>query len=446
VKAGAWDGKIKLLNRRDKTIYKGLEEQLKVYCEANDVDFVSNLNTDGYPIARDELNRFLGEVSSDKFDRREYQLDAIEFGIRNKRATFLAATSAGKSFIIYSLIRFWDKPTLLIVPRVGLVTQMKNDFIDYAKDWDVEENVSMISAGADKKNLKRVVVSTWHSIIPLIEEDPEWFEQFDVVIGDECHEAKAKSLKTILEHMKNCSVRFGFTGTLDGVEVNELVVEGLFGPIKKVIKAHELIKQGYGAEVNIKCITFNYSKENKKPNRTYPEEISFINQHQKRLKFVVKLAQSLKGNTLILFRKIDEHGEILKKMADEMNDGSYDIHFVSGRVKAAEREIIRKKMNEREKYQNMYASEGTTSVGTNIKNIDYIIFASPSKSKVRVLQSIGRGLRKSDTKLKMTLFDLSDDLSKGKKKNYTYNHFLERLKMYVAEQFPYELHSVTLET
>ncbi len=424
-----------------------MELQLKKYCEDNEYGFVSNLNSKGYPISDEELSDFLDEVASNKYERREYQLDAIKHGIANKRATFLAATSAGKSFIIYSLIRFWDKPTLLIVPRVGLVTQMKSDFADYAKDWDVDEYVSQISAGAEKTNLKQVVVSTWQSVIKFVKEDPEWFDQFEVVIGDECHEAKAASLTAILECMKNCEIRFGFTGTLDGVDVNELTIEGLFGPIKKVIRAHELIDQGYGAEINIKCIQFQYSKETlKAKKRKYPEEITFINTHKNRLKFIVKLAQSLKGNTLILFRKVEEHGEVLKEMADALNkNDEYDIHFVSGRVKKEEREIIRQKMNERKKYQNMFASEGTTSVGTNIKNIDYIIFASPSKSKIRVLQSIGRGLRKSETKHKMTLFDLSDDLSKGKNKNYTYNHFVERLKMYVSERFPYTIHYVKLE-
>lgn len=446
VKQGLWDGKIKLINRAKKTVYKGLEEKLRQYCEDNEYDFVSHLNSAGYPISDAELKEFLDEVASDKFERRPYQLDAIKHGITNKRATFLAATSAGKSFIIYSLIRFWDRPTLLIVPRVGLVTQMKGDFKDYAKNWDVDENVSEISAGADKKNLKKVVISTWQSIIPFVKEDPHWFDQFDVVIGDECHESKAASLTKILECMENCSVRFGFTGTLDGVEVNELVVEGLFGPIKNVIRAHELIDQNYAAEVNIKCVNFKYSNATKKIKRTYQEEVTFINTHKNRLKFIVKLAQSLKGNTLILFRKVEEHGEVLKEMADAMNkNGEYDIHFISGTVKKSEREKIRQKMNERKKNQNMYASEGTTAVGTNIKNIDYIIFASPSKSKIRVLQSIGRGLRKSETKTKLTLFDLSDDLTRRGKKNYTYNHFIERLKMYVSEQFPYTITEYTLE-
>jgi superfamily II DNA or RNA helicase len=446
VRRGEWDGIIKLLNRSKKTIYKGLEEQIKKYCVENGYEVESNLNTKGFPINDQELSEFLDEISTSEFERRPYQLEAIKTGIQNKRATFLSATSSGKSFIIYALTRFWDKPTLIIVPTIGLVAQMKSDFKDYCGDkWDVEANVSTIKEGESKENLKNVTISTWQSIYKLIETDPEWFSQFELIHGDECHGAKAKALKGILEHCTHVENRYGFTGTLDGEEVNELVVEGLFGKIVKVIKAHELIDLGYASPINIKCINFQYNKASKTPKRKYPDEISFINKHQGRLEFIVKLAAALPGNTLILFRKVEEHGKVLVEMAEKMKRPGSKVHFIFGKISVDDREIIRAAMEQRDVPQNLYASEGTSAVGTNIKNIDNIIFASPSKSRIRVLQSIGRGLRKSKTKNVLNLFDLSDDLRKKTKNNYTYDHFMERLKMYMVEQFPYTIKEVRLE-
>ena len=153
-----------------------------------------------------------------------------------------------------------------------------------------------------------------------------WFEDFDVVVVDEVHLAKAKSISSILEKMVNTKYRFGFTGTLDDVQVHQLVIEGLLGPVKQFIRTKELIDKQYLADLQIKCIMLKYSDETRKylaakKNSDYQKEIDFIVSNEKRNDFIVKLALSLKGNTLILFNTI-EHGEnIFRKIKHRIVTG-----------------------------------------------------------------------------------------------------------------------------
>jgi superfamily II DNA or RNA helicase len=275
---------------------------------------------------------------------------------------------------------------------------------------------------------------------------PKFFKQFSFIIGDEAHQFKAKSLIGIMTNLTNAGYRIGTTGTLDGMKTNKLVLEGLFGPVKQVITTKELMDRKDVANFTIKCLILKYDDEicKKAKDFTYQDEIQFLVLNERRNKFISNLAQSLKGNTLVLYQYVDKHGKILYDMINRDVGSSRTTYFIHGDIDADLREQIRKEV-ENETDSIIIASYGTFSTGINIRNLHNIIFASPSKSRIRNLQSIGRGLRKSDTKSDAVLFDIADNLTYKKHENYTINHFMERLKIYNEEKFRYKIYKIELK-
>jgi len=355
--------------------------------------------------------------------------------------------NSGKSLIIYSLARHYNKKTLIIVPTISLVSQMISDFRDYAKKdpkFDVDKMCHPIFSGQDKTTKKPIVVSTWQSIYKM---PKEYFKDFDVVIGDEVHQFKANSMKGIMEKLVNTTYRFGTTGTLDGTQTHKLVLEGLFGPVFKVTTTKTLMDKKQLAELNIKCLILKYSEETCKANKIlkYQDEIKYLILNKKRNLFIRNLAVSMKSNTLILFQFIS-HGKVLydsiKKKVEETTPNR-KVFFVSGATEGEVREQIRK-ITDKQKDAIIVASSGVFSTGINIKNLDNIIFASPTKSRIKTLQSIGRALRIGDSD-KATLYDIVDDMIHKQHKNFAIKHFLERVKIYNAEKFKYKLHQIDLE-
>ena len=256
-----------------------------------------------------------------------------------------------------------------------------------------------------------------------------------MVIGDEAHLFKAQTLKGILEKMKTTSIRFGTTGTLDGSECHRLQLEGMFGPVKKVISSKQLMDAGTIANIDIQCVILRHTKQKK---LTYQEEMEYLVTNDSRNQFITNLVSNLKGNTLVLFQYVEKHGEVLYPMLDGRVK---DLHYVYGGTDTEDREKVRE-LVEKSNDNVILASYGTFSTGINIKRIDNIVFASPSKSRIRNLQSIGRGLRKTEGKEKMRLFDIADDLQC---ENYTLGHLKERINTYNEENFPYEIIEINLK-
>ena len=226
--------------------------------------------------------------------------------------------------------------------------------------------------------------------------------------------------------------RYGFTGTLDGTQTHKWVLEGLFGPSYKIINTSDLQEAGFLARLNIKILLL---KHDPKSFDLYEDEVQYLIGHEKRNRFIKNLALDLKGNTLILYSRVATHGQILY---DLINTNERPVFFVHGGVDATEREEVRE-LTEKENNAIIIASYGTFSTGINIKRLHNIIFASPSKSRIRTLQSIGRVLRKGMGKVNATLYDVADDTKKGSKQNYTLNHLIERIKYYNEEKFNYEI-------
>ena len=341
--------------------------------------------------------------------------------------------------MIYSIIRYFvenKKNTLIVVPTTSLVEQMYKDFADYG--WDVGSYCHKIYAGRERETDSQVIITTWQSIYKL---PRNYFERFDVVVGDEAHQFKSKSLVAIMTKLADAKYRFGFTGTLDGSETNKLVLEGLFGPSYKIIKTDELMKKGHLAKLDINVLLLKHP-----PNKfeTFEDEVQYIITHEKRNRLIRNLALDLKGNTLILFARVEAHGEPLYEMINNNTIEDRNVFFIHGGVATEDREKVRE-ITEQEDNAIIVASYGTFSTGINIKRLHNIIFASPSKSRIRNLQSIGRVLRKGNGKVKATLYDIADDISSKTKKNYTLNHLIERIKVYNEENFNYDIVSIPIK-
>ena len=376
-----------------------------------------------------------------QYQVRDYQLNAFAHSVRNHRALLLSPTASGKSLIIYLIMRYYNARTLIIVPTTSLVSQLSSDFADYG--FDSNSRVHKIHAGQSKHSSLDTTISTWQSIYKM---PKEYFRSFDVVIGDEAHLFKAKSLISIMSKLIECKHKFGFTGTLDGTQTNKLVLEGLFGAVKKVTTTSELIDQKHLAEFKIKAIVLSYDEETRKivSKMDYQAEIDWIVRNPARNKFIKNLALSLKGNSLLLFQFVEKHGDVLFDMIKKAADGR-NVYYVAGKTETEDREYIRK-IIETETDAIIVASSGVFSTGINIKNLHNVVFTSPSKSRIKNLQSIGRVLRKSESKTAATLYDIADDLSYKAKQNYTIQHFKERIKIYSEEQFPYKIYPVSLKT
>lgn len=433
-----WDGKIRLLNVMTGLIYAGLIPYIENFAKEREYNIEFDGDFANVEFSLKEAKDFSLTLGL-PYEVRDYQLDAFTHAVRSNRALLLSPTASGKSLIIYLIARYFNLRTLLIVPTVSLVHQMASDFRDYGHTDDCHK----ITAGVSKDTGEQITISTWQSIYKM---PKAWFDQFDMVIGDEAHLFKAKSLTSIMGKMTNCKYRFGFTGTLDGTQTNKLVLEGVFGAVRRVTTTAELIEQKHLADFEIKCIVLSYPDEIRRDiiKKTYQEEIDFIVRNEARNKFIKNLALSLKGNTLILFQYVEKHGDVLYDMI-KTAAGDRHIYYVSGRTEADDREFIRK-IVETEKDAIIVASSGVFSTGVNIRNLYNVIFSSPSKSRIKNLQSIGRVLRKSEIKESAVLYDIADDLSWKSKPNYTIEHFKERIKIYSEESFPFKIYKVSLKT
>jgi len=436
-----WDGKIRLFQAMSRQTYCGLLQHVIQFAKERNytIEYADSRDFDDTEFSIVEAKEFARDIQL-KLEPRDYQLEAFVYAVRKRRALLLSPTASGKSLVIYLLSQMYrNEKVLIIVPTTSLVHQMTSDFISYGGS---AEDIHKIYAGQDKNSECPFIITTWQSIYQL---DKDWFQQFKCIIGDEAHLFKAKSLTSILEKTINCPYKFGFTGTLDGTETHKLVLEGLFGSVKKVTTTSELIDQKHLSEFFIKAIVLKHSDEKcellKKAD--YQQEIDYLVNNKQRNKFIMNLALSLEGNTLILYQLVEKHGEILFDMIKNKGVNN-DVYFVYGGVDGEERERIRN-LVETKNNAIIVASYRTFSTGVNLRNLHNIVFASPSKSRIRNLQSIGRGLRKSDGKEKATLYDIADDLRYKSKTNFTLLHFIERIKVYGEEHFPYKIYNVKLK-
>ena len=438
-----WNGEIHLYDIRSKQIYVGLLDKIVQFCKNygysykfEDNKYYGTPYEENEHISYEGVKDYMQSICSHQ--PRKYQVEGVFGALKHNRKLLISPTASGKSLMIYSLVRYYvDKgqKILLIVPTTSLVEQMYKDFEDYG--WNVESYCHRIYSGREKSNDAPVTITTWQSVYKL---DRSFFEEYNVVIGDEAHLFKSKSLISIMTKLHHAKYRFGFTGTLDGTQTHKWVLEGLFGPSYKVTRTDELMRQGHLSQLDIQCLVLKHKPQTFK---AYNDEIEYLISHEQRNKFITNLALDLKGNSLVLYSRVEAHGAVLY---DKINNNKRDdrkVFFIHGGVDAEERELVRE-ITEKEKNAIIVASYGTFSTGINIKNLHNVIFASPSKSRVRNLQSIGRVLRKGKDKVKAILYDIADDCSTKNRRNYTLNHLIERIKIYNEENFNYEIITIQL--
>jgi superfamily II DNA or RNA helicase len=439
-----WDGKIRLFNVQTREIYIGLLDKIVRFCETHGYtyEFVNN-KFYGLPfevnqtISKEGVKDYMTSIS--KHAPRDYQIEGVYDALRHNRRLLISPTASGKSLMIYSVVRYYvekQQNILIVVPTTSLVEQMYKDFADYG--WDVGSFCHKIYAGKERETNSQVIITTWQSIYKL---PRQYFSRFNVVVGDEAHQFKSKSLVSIMTKLSDCKYRFGFTGTLDGTQTHKWVLEGLFGPSYKIIKTDELMKKGHLAKLDIKILLLKHPPQRFE---TFEDEVQYIINHEKRNRLIKNLALDLKGNTLVLFSRVEGHGQPLYEMINNDKSENRHVFFVHGGVDVEDREKVRE-ITERENNAIIVASYGTFSTGINIRNLHNVIFASPSKSRIRNLQSIGRVLRKGENKVKATLYDIADDTTYKSRKNYTLNHLIERIKIYNEENFNYDIVNVPIK-
>ena len=435
-----WDGTIRLYSPATGDLYHGLmkhvqtwadEKQYIVEYEKN--DWYGDIEDDNKFVSPAGVKHFMDKISNIK--PRDYQYKAVYEAIKYNRKLLLSPTGSGKSLMIYAIVRYYAataKKILIVVPTTSLVEQMVNDFISYG--WNADDFIHKIYSGKDKVTDKNIIISTWQSIYKF---PKRYFDDIDCVIGDEAHLFKSKSLTGIMTKLHNAKYRFGFTGTLDGSKTHKWVLEGLFGECERVTKTDDLIKEGYLSKFRIKVLLCKHSPQHFE---SYHDEMEYLVEHKGRNNLIKNLVNDLEGNTLVLFNYVEKHGEPLYELINNIIDPERKLFFVHGATEVEDREEVRQ-ITETESNAIIVASYGTFSTGINIKRLHNIVFASPSKSRIRNLQSIGRVLRKGEGKDIATLYDIADDIGG---QNYTLRHLNERVNIYNDENFKYEVIKVNL--
>ena len=438
-----WDGKIHCYSPITQLLPIGLVDNLLNWCKKNNYTYkLFGLDDFKDTISYEDVKEYVNSQIT-KFDARDYQLNAIYRALTNKRGVLLSCTGSGKSLMIYGILKYLiarknKRHLLLIVPNVSLVEQMYSDFIDYG--WEnIENDVEKLYSGMDPTFRTPVLISTWQS---LESQDKDFFAEYQGIIVDECQGSKSSVLARIVKQCVGADYKIGTTGTLPTELADQLVINGVLGNNIFELKSKTLIDLGYLTKIVVASIFVKYTDEFIKANRdrTYQEEVKIVEEKPERnksLNFVIDHSKPT-DNILILVN----HKDHLKSVKEYLNLAYPErkVSIIMGEVKAKERESIRTGM-EYEDGTLLVCTYQTMSAGVNIPKLHAVMLYANSKSRIKVLQSIGRGLRKHVSKNKVIIYDIIDDLSyktrTGKAhKNYCMQHYDERLSYYKEQEFP----------
>lgn len=447
-KAGIWDGKIRLLDRKTGKLPIGLFPKLKTFCKATNIEMEVDFNKTSVKLSDNNIIRYATEKLKLKYEPRDYQVDGVRTSFDKQKCIILSPTASGKSLIQYMVTQlFLDlrKPddmyrkVLMIVPTVSLVEQMKGDFCEYAEDYDpdMDSKITTVYSGQERNWNRDIIISTWQSLQTI--KDLDFFKMFGCVLVDEVHSAEsAIVIQDIITKCSNARMKVGVSGTINDETINQVQLEGLFGKIHQFTTTKSLMKKGTLSSLKIQVLLLKYKDEFKKLcyKQAYHDEMSLLQESEERLRLITKTAAKINKNVLILFKNLD-YGKRIYETLVGMELGR-NVHYVAGSTKSQIREEVRKITSD-DKNGIIVASLGVFSTGINIPSLDYCIFAQPFKSKIKVLQSIGRILRKSATKSKAVLIDLADDLTWRRRRNYSLKHALQRVEIYEKEGFEYDI-------
>lgn len=462
-KAGIWDGKIRVYNMVSKLLPLGLLATLMRFCTKSGYSLEVDPGLNPYHnLDLAHLDEFIASLNlharGKPIEVKQHQLDAVRTALRKRRSLLLSPTSSGKSLILYIYIRYqiehFGHNVVLMVPTTQLVEQMFEDFKEYSSgnDWNVEDNVTKIYSGQEKRLDRRLIISTWQSIYAIAKRNKslldDLVEQTQVLCCDEAHQYKAAEIMDLCAQFKNSPWKLGVTGTIDDAKINVLQLTGLFSEPYTVTTTKALMELGIVSDLEIEILLLQYPdyvKQGIVRGLKWEDEINFLVANNTRNTFIANLATNLKGVTLVLFTFIDKHGdELYSMMKKNCTDGSPVVKYVHGTSAVKDREEVRK-LAELGGDIVILASSSIFSTGTSIPLIENIVFAMPTKSSIRVRQSIGRGLRLHENKTKCVVYDIADDLRSDRFMNRTYEHMLQRIEIYQKEEFKYSLRNLQLE-
>jgi len=440
----SWDGRDRYFKVLTHYFPVGLVGELEKYCKQKGHK-LTFLNYEPNPewISREKLRANNRQIlAGSTYTVRDYQEDAVYQALNNRMGILECCTSSGKSFMIYLILRNLMmekgfKKMMLIVPNIMLVTQMYKDMKSYG--WDDIDNWAEMQDKDHKPTFnKSILITTWQS---LPKRDPSFYSKYEAVIVDECHGARGIRLNDYIKYCINAKFKLGTTGTLPTSLSDKYDIFSVLGKVLYKITSKELIARGFLTDIIIANIFLQYPIEFILSNqeRTFPEEVRMVEEYENRTKILDKIFSAMppKHNILVLCNHVDHvdsTAEYISKIAPDRR-----ITKITGSVKAAEREFIRVAAEETDGLV-IVATFGTMSTGVNIKKIHEIILWSNSKSKIKVLQSLGRGLRKHPEKSKIIIFDIVDDMRYKSKRgkvhsNFLYEHWLERSKYYIEQEF-----------
>lgn len=459
VKKGFWDGYISYFKANKYApagLWHYITEVAKKYNMPIEIEGLSDkFNRE---IKFDEFNVWALNLLKNhpKITPRDYQIEAAYKILKYQSCMAELATSAGKSLIVFMVFMYLlehknvDK-ILMIVPNVSLVLQAAEDFYDYNQGNDIDLNIQQIYSGSKIRQKSNIVIGTYQS---LVKKKNEYFKQFQAVAVDETHKAKSASIKTILEKCLT-PIKFGLSGTIPKKETLErLTLEAYTGPVITQVSADFLIKKGHITPVEIDVIKMNYVNEKTRKafqqltkteedrKRLLNLEQTYVVNNKPRLNFVTNTILSKSKNSLVLFYRVEYGNAIYDQLRDKVN-GDRRILYIDGSTNKDVRDQYKAEMEEGTG-KILVASFGTFSTGINVKNLHTVFLTESFKSDVIIRQSIGRGLRKHETKDKLLIVDFVDDFCYGSFKNYLYRHSIRRQDIYKEQNFPFKCKEVNL--
>lgn len=459
VKKKLWDGYISYIkgNKIPSGLWKEVIEIGQEFGFTVNVSGIKKLfNSD---VKEEEFTAWVTDffAGHEKFKPRDYQIDAAYKILMYQRCLAELATSAGKTLISFMVIAYLlevlkKKRILFIVPNVSLVIQATEDFDEYNIKDRIPLKIQQIFAGVKIKNSSNIVVGTYQS---LIKKSEEYFSEFDVVMIDECHKIKSLSIRTILDQCWHCDYRFGLSGTIPKKgTIDRLTLMSSTGPLIANVSASFLQEQGHISPCKVTIIEMDYATMEQKESfyflsktaedrkNLFNLEQNFIISSEKRKKFITDIIEKTNHNSLVLFYRIEQGEALYNALRQSSNK---EVYYVDGGTDKDFREIYKKKM-ENSNNVILIASYGTFSTGISVQKIHNIFLTESFKSEVIIRQSIGRGLRKHESKNILNIIDFVDDLryidEHKTYKNYLYRHAEVRREIYSEQKFPFSIKNI----
>jgi superfamily II DNA or RNA helicase len=411
-------------------------------------------------MAMDELKEIMRAWRLPK-KPRNYQFEGILNAYNKKRTILISPTSSGKSLIIYALAKIFkneiygDKKILIIVPRIQLVEQLFLNFKEYDVNCkeSISENVKMIYSEYDKIILEhhKIVISTWQSLNNF--KDDKFFKKVKYILTDEVHNSEdiekqsltTKCLIKIVRSCTNAKYRIGLTGTLSSEnEEDEMLkrksVEGLYGKAIQLTTSKHLQDKKYTPRVKIKGIIFDYGMVKSSKISTYTKELQYYRKTDGKIDFVINKLKKTEKNIIILFKTLPYGKRIFKALKKKFKNKR--VWYIDGQIDIKDR---LKAQEEMDKSDNniIIGTFATFGEGISINNVFYLFMIEDIKSRQKVIQAIGRGMRLYKDKDEIIVYDMIDKIEKVNKKSKTtgiaYRHMLDRQKYYKEHHYKYVL-------